>query len=226
LAGLTAEFARDTQQDIELARDVMTSIPLDFQETQIELGEDKCEWTVSKTAKTYKREWNAWVKTPVCRHMVYPKYPYPSGMKWAQIKIWLKTPKGKAVYKKYCADLKIGYANAKQYKFIDRATCSKVKGRKSNYMIVPSKRSTTTMVKNCLLPYPNKDEEEKKRKEEERKKKEEEERKKKEEEEKRKKKEEEERKKKEEEERKKKEEEEKKKDDDSNDDDDEGDDDN
>jgi len=62
LAGLTAEFARDTHQDIELARMVMPSIPLDFQETQIELGDGKCEWTVSKTAKTYKREWFSWVK--------------------------------------------------------------------------------------------------------------------------------------------------------------------
>jgi len=139
LAGLTAEFARDTQQDIELARDVMQSIPLDFQETQIELGDGKCEWTLSKTAKTHKREWNAWVKSPTCRHMVYPKYPYPSGMKWAQIKVWRQTPKGKAVMKKYAEDCKIMYSNAKQYKFIDTATCTKVKGRKSNYMIVPSK---------------------------------------------------------------------------------------
>jgi len=37
--------------------------------------------------------------------MVYPKYPYPSGMKWAQIKIWRNTPKGKAVMKKYNADV-------------------------------------------------------------------------------------------------------------------------
>jgi len=35
--------------------------------------------------------------------MVYPPNPYPKGMKWAQIKIWYKTPKGKAVMKKYNA---------------------------------------------------------------------------------------------------------------------------
>merc|ERR1711935_1082715 len=64
--------------------------------------------------------------------------------------------------KKYYADLKVSYGNAKQYKFIDTATCTKAKGRKSNYMIVPSKRTTVTMEKNCLLPYPKKKKEKKK----------------------------------------------------------------
>jgi len=193
LAGLTAEFARDTHQDIELARMLMPSIPLDFQETQIELGDGNCEWTTSKTAKTYKREWMAWVKvtkSPVCRYIKYPANPYPKGMKWAQIKIWLKTAKGKAVMKTYYAARNLSYTNAKQYKFIDTATCRKVKGYKSTYMLVPTKSQTNTMVKPCLLPYPKKKKEKKKesdwerqerlRKEEDEKKRKEEERKKKE----------------------------------------------
>jgi len=108
-AGLTAEMAEDTNQDIELVQNVMHGHLFDdFQETQVELGaEDKCEWTVDPKARNSKPyEWTAWVKSPVCRFMVYPKYPYPRGMKWAQIKVWRKTPKGKAIVAKYRADTK------------------------------------------------------------------------------------------------------------------------
>ena len=62
-AGITAEIADWNNQDIEEVEEILHNHPLGFQETsEVDLGDNKCAWTVKALPKPKVREYTGWVK--------------------------------------------------------------------------------------------------------------------------------------------------------------------
>lgn len=137
-AGITAEIADHTNQDLEEVEDILQNHPLGLQDTsELNLGENKCAWTVKPLPKPRVREYIGYIKQKNCRVMKIPNSPFPRGLGCSGRRAWARKPENKAKWIAYVKAYKENLKEAKQYKWVDRAQCNKLKGIYSCHMIVP-----------------------------------------------------------------------------------------
>ena len=137
-AGITAEIADHNNQDLEEVEEILQNHPLGFQETsELNLGNNKCAWTVKPLPKPRVREYSGYIKEKVCRVINIEKTPYPAGCGCRCRRKWAKKPENKAKWLAYVKKYKEHLKKAKQYKWVGKAQCDKLKGIHSCYMIVP-----------------------------------------------------------------------------------------
>jgi len=69
--------------------------------------------------------------------MKIPNSPFPRGLGCSGRRAWARKPENKAKWIAYVKAYKENLKEAKQYKWVDRAQCNKLKGIYSCHMIVP-----------------------------------------------------------------------------------------
>jgi len=106
--------------------------------------------------------------------MKIPNSPFPRGLGCSGRRAWARKPENKAKWIAYVKAYKENLKEAKQYKWVDRAQCNKLKGIYSCHMIVPQKHVNQYEIKKCFSGEQSSDDKKKDDSAEDKKKKEEE----------------------------------------------------